>query len=336
MAEKPTIEQVQSHCDKITQTPIDGLVTSADWGKINFEVARPSLEMIFGICHQLKGLPLEILPEQQLRPMRDHLANVATLVDRIRTFSVEAGNPSGARDEIANGLRGAADNLYVECQTRVPFLALQKGDVQRNVEALNNAVRQGKAVVEDAQQLVEAKKKEFDGIIAAAREASASVGVAHFTGDFSGEAARLEASANTWLKWTAGLGVTTALAAVMIAVLLPVSDVTVTPHVVQVMTTKLIVLGLLFTATIWCGRMYKAAKHQAAVNGHRANALKTFQAFVKAASDDATRNAVLLETTHSIFSSTATGYLDGGDDPSSGPTRVLEVVRAATETATKA
>ena len=75
--------------------------------------------------------------------------------------------------------------------------------------------------------------------------------------------------------------------------------------------------------------MYKAAKHQAAVNRHRGNALKTFQAFVKATNDDSTRDAVLLETTRSIFALTNTGYLDtGGEGSSDGAVKVLEIVKS--------
>jgi len=89
------------------------------------------------------------------------------------------------------------------------------------------------------------------------------------------------------------------------------------------------VLLVLLTATVWCGRIYKALKHQITVNRHRANSLKTFQAFVKAASDDATRNAVLLETTRSIFTNSPSGYLEGSDSASDTNTKVLEIVKGA-------
>jgi hypothetical protein len=50
------------------------------------------------------------------------------------------------------------------------------------------------------------------------------------------------------------------------------------------------------------------------VNRHRALGLKTFQAFSAATSDNHTKDAVLMETTHSIFANTNTGLLN---EPSS-------------------
>ncbi|MFZ1547427.1 MAG: hypothetical protein WAT12_10065, partial [Candidatus Nitrotoga sp.] len=85
--------------------------------------------------------------------------------------------------------------------------------------------------------------------------------------------------------------------------------------------------------TIWCGRIYKALKHQSTVNKHRANALKTFQAFVKAASNDNTRDAVLIETTRSIFASSPSGYLDTTDTPSDPSTKVLEIIKGSSSSA---
>jgi hypothetical protein len=66
--------------------------------------------------------------------------------------------------------------------------------------------------------------------------------------------------------------------------------------------------------------------HQAVTNRHRALSLQTFQAFSAAASDDETRNAVLTETTRSIFASTASGYIDteSGQD---SPMKIVEISR---------
>lgn len=91
--------------------------------------------------------------------------------------------------------------------------------------------------------------------------------------------------------------------------------------------------GPAFTATIWCGRLYKALRHQSAINKHRANALRTFQTFTMAASDDETHNAVLMETTKSIFLLIPSGYLDNESTSGNGLT-VVEVVQHPTRAAT--
>ena len=108
-----------------------------------------------------------------------------------------------------------------------------------------------------------------------------------------------------------------------------------TLELLQYTTTRVVILGLLFTGTIWCGRIYRTNKHQQSVNKHRANALQTFQAFVEATSDPAVRDAVLLETTRSIFAITASGYLDDIDKSPDTGSRVVEVIKAASKTATE-
>ena len=81
--------------------------------------------------------------------------------------------------------------------------------------------------------------------------------------------------------------------------------------------------------------MYKTNKHQESVNKHRANALKTFQAFVEATNDPTVRDAVLMETTRSIFAFTPSGYLSESDRGPDAGSRVVEVIKAASKVATK-
>ena len=98
---------------------------------------------------------------------------------------------------------------------------------------------------------------------------------------------------------------------------------------------RIVILGLLFTGTIWCGRMYKTNKHQESINKHRANALQTFQAFVEATIDPAVRDAVLMETTRSIFTITPSGYLGEPDNRSETGSKVVEVIKVASKAATE-
>ena len=184
-------------------------------------------------------------------------------------------------------------------------------------------------MVDGTKKDIEKRRGEIGDIIVAAREAAADVGVAHFTVDFNAEADAQDLSAQKWLKTTAGLATGTILVALLM-VFVPVKADATTPQVIQIFTSKVVILGLLFTATIWCSRLYKAARHQGAINKYRANALKTFQAFTKAASDDDARNAVLMETTKSIFAIMPSGYLENESVPDGG-LKIVEVVKHATQ-----
>jgi anti-sigma28 factor (negative regulator of flagellin synthesis) len=101
--------------------------------------------------------------------------------------------------------------------------------------------------------------------------------------------------------------------------------------IVQFTITKIVVLSALFYGLSITNRNYKAHKHNGIMNKHRQNALSTFEIFSKAASaDDQTKNAILLETTHSIFSNQQTAYLksEGNSDSSN---KIIEIIKSATK-----
>lgn len=330
MANTALVDRVTNLAAAITQDSIDQLVSNPKWGTLNFEGARENLKLIFSLAGHLQSLPVEIVPDGPVTNFIQSLEQSSESIKLMREFSLEgSGNPTQSRDNIVARLKENAEQLLNVTQGWIAFLAYQKGDVQRNIEALNATVGQAKDIIAKAQTYANTSKQELDGIISAAREASASVGVAHFTSDFAGQAEALDRDAGTWLKWTAALAVATMVGAVL-SFLLPIPSGASNAVVIQFMTSKLVLLGVLFGATAWCGRIYRALKHQAAVNSHRANSLKSFQAFVKATADEGTRNAVLLETTRSIFAIASSGYLEGNDGPGDTGSKVLEIVKGAT------
>ena len=56
--------------------------------------------------------------------------------------------------------------------------------------------------------------------------------------------------------------------------------------------------------------------------------LQTFQAFSHAASDEQTKDAVLMEATRAIFGNTQTGYIDGVEVTPESKVKILEVVKS--------
>jgi len=331
MATEALTKQLRDLAEQCTSTPIDELLNNSDWGKINFEGCRPELERTYSMLNQFKLLPVELLPDVPIRQIADTLLPIKQSLDQIRAFTIENANPTATRDQLVNQIKSQADQFYTAGHLYIPFLAYQKGDVQRNINELTRSVEQASQLVDGTKKDIEQKRDEIGGIIVAAREAAASVGVAHFTADFNAESEVQDTNAERWLMSTAGMAAATLLAALAM-VFIPIQSNATSPQVIQMFTSKVVILGLLFTATLWCGRLYKAARHQSAINKHRANALRTFQAFTKAASDDAARNAVLMETTKSIFAITHSGYLDN-EPAQDGGLKIVEVIKQATQAA---
>jgi hypothetical protein len=328
MASINTIENIKNTIAEITSEPIDALITNqTKWGPLNFESSRIDLDLIFNLCHHLANLPIEILPENTANSVLGAINGCKAEVDKIRTFSIENNtNPTQQKDEIVGHIKRVGEALLIATQGWIPFLAFQKGDIQKNIAELNSAVSVAKGLIEAANVDIALKKKALEDIVSAARDASATVGVAHFTADFSSKEEKLEGEAKNWLIATAIFGLITVSAAAG-SFFIPLPSDSGSAGLVQFFTSKIILLAILLTATIWCGRIYKAIKHQAATNNHRANALKSFQAFVNATSDESTKNAVLLETTRSIFAIGSTGYLDPTEAGSDSGMKIMEIIK---------
>ena len=189
--------------------------------------------------------------------------------------------------------------------------------------------KQTQEILESARQHFEEIKAEADEIIKALREASADLGVSKYAETFSSEVVRLKRESLWWILVTALF----ATASLSMAIWFWNSTVTVDmslTQVVHLLVSKGVIFGLLFGSTIWCGKHFRATKHQEVVNRHRANALKTFQAFVQATIDSATKEAVLLETTRSIFTIASSGYLNSSDSANVDKLKVIEMIKGIT------
>ncbi|MRS01913.1 hypothetical protein EG832_01575 [bacterium] len=329
MASEANIKQLMDMITACIEKPIDDLVSNPNWGTINFEEARPELERFFSILNHLKVLPVGLLPDQAINTIIEQGKPVYTIVDSIKQFAIEQANPLEQRNRLVTQLKPAVDNFYTHSHLWIPFLAYQRGDIQRNIQELNKTVDESSKLLTAAKTDVKKKQGEIDQIITAAREASATVGVGHFTADFLAESTSQGKSAKKWLVATGVVAGLTLLAAGASMFYHPSLE---TSQLIQMTSSKLILLGLLFTATVWCGKLYKAAKHLEAVNKHRSNALKTFQAFTNAANDTSMKDAVLMETTKSIFALTQTGYLDSDGGHSDSGVKVVEVVKNGAQT----
>lgn len=314
MATQQAAEALRAEIGKALAFREKKLESRLEWGSITFEKASPDFRRVFELLSHLSVLPLEYLTDTAVSQIQSEATQVAEVFGRVDKFNIEQSSPTQTRDNLVNEVHGRADQLYTIASPWIPFLAYQKGDVAKNIEALTTSVGEAQTLIDGAKTTIKARQEEIEGIITQAREASAAAGAAVFTQDFRNEAASLDDEARKWLIGTAVGASATFLFAVAIW-LVPISGDD-PASVIQRFGGKLAALVVLFTGTLWCGKIYRALMHLSTVNRHRALSLQTFQAFSHAASDDATKDAVLMEATRAIFGSTPTGYLEskGGSE----------------------
>lgn len=334
MASEQEVEKILTLFNEVTEVEIADLIYDKDWGSINFESAKSDLERLYAICNHFKVLPIDQLPTDIANQIVLEATPISQTVNNIREFTIEQATPSEIRDQYVNEVKSNVDSFYKFAHIYVPYLAYQKGEIQNNIKQLTSSVSDAKALLDTTKEAVNQKNEEINKIIQAAREASASVGVAHFTADFQTESEIMEQQAKTWLIATSMLAGLSLAAAIYFLFATP--NLTTTASAIQYVSSKILILILLITATLWCGNLYKAAKHQAAANKFKGNSLKTFQAFVNATDDDGIRDAVLVETTRAIFSESATGYISSENSGTERSTKIVEVIKNGTQTVSAA
>jgi hypothetical protein len=215
-----------------------------------------------------------------------------------------------------------------------PFKVAQS-DWEKTLEAL------GASGLLDAEELIRQTSKkaqetlrEMESLSTKAKEAAAIVGVGQHASYFNDEVSDHRKASSYWLVLT---GLLAAIAAGyslwsfhQIAGTPAEGAVAWWPHLTY-LTSRLIVLSVIFFGMGWAARNYRAHKHNEIVNRHRQNALRTFETFARAADDKATKDAVLLEATKSIFGAQSSGYLSGEAEKVPSGT-VIEVLGKAIST----
>ena len=98
--------------------------------------------------------------------------------------------------------------------------------------------------------------------------------------------------------------------------------------IAQAIFGRAIIFGALGSAIFMCARNYRSHRHNAVVNKHRENALKTYQAFLKEAEeskDPATKAIVLNYAAKCIYAPQETGYdkIGGGKNATLDIRRIL-------------
>ena len=326
MATPGAVEELRAALATITKHDRAMLIRRAAWGEITFESAEADIDIVLSVAADLSNLPIEYLPEISASAIAQQIPQVAELLNEIDSFTIAHGSAADNRDNIAARLRDTTEAFHREAIIWIPYLAYRRGDVSENLERIREAVRSAESEAETIRNSLGAQRHEAQRIVNSIRESAADAGVAVFTKDFENEAAVVAAQSKAWLR-AAGIGgaLTIGFASLYGTFWPPLpADADAwdfTRHII----TKVSIIVLLVTATIWCGRMYRALIHQKATNRHRALSLKTFQAFVEATDDDRTKDAVLMATTNSIFANLQTGLVDQKTLASDAPLQFVEI-----------
>jgi hypothetical protein len=291
--------------------------------ELNFSALQEAFDELRELVNHLRTLPLDLLTPHLADVAKAQLQNLRPQFQAVQQFSLRTSQraPTAARDQVANTFVSETRNAISNLLPIIGYLgsfsyASTPSVIQDVTEEAQGAMKEMKRMVAEMEVIVEA-----------ARKASADVSVARHAQHFSDEAKKHGGSAGAWL-WVVGLSgaSTVALAVIQWILVWRHHDAMNASQSAQVIFSKALVFSVIISATVWCGRVYKAYRHNEIVNRHRANALSSFEALAEGTDDAATKNAVLIQATTSIFSPQPSGFSDA-DSESAGPSQLIELVR---------
>lgn len=327
-------ERLNDAIEKLSQVSPESLVRREKLGyELSFEAGIPFFTRTLKLFRDLRNCSLDGVSHSVLQQLANAATEALTEFENIQNFSIQQ-HPQDAlqvRDQLINRIRDRYDHYYKIITSQIAY-SIRKGTdfeaLEQQAREIINGMHQAR---EEQLRLQERIKSESEEILDSMRHAAAEAGVSQHAIHFKEEATRHEKVAKRWLAATISVGILAIVFVIYNVYFYSKAELVLSlTQNIQLALAKLIGFSILYFALIWTGRNYRAHRHNYVVNKHRQNALSTFQAFVKAAGDDATKNAVLIRSTEAIFSPAVSGYLIREPEPQ-GTSQVLEIVRGALE-----
>jgi len=298
---------------------------------LNFQNGIPVFERTLQLFRDLPESSLDKLPLQTLKQLKQAADNAVQGFNQIKEFNPAQSNPTQARDQLISTV---ANQYHGQFTLLAPIIAysVRKGtDFAILEQEARDTVDNMKSRAVEQEKAQKILLKETQSILDKVRQAAAEVGVAQHAIHFKEQADSHRNSSKHWLWAAVVAGLVTVLFALFSTFLyIKLSGAPSNLYEsIQMAVSRLLVFSVLSAATIWCGKNFSAHRHNQVVNTHRHNALRTFETFVKAATDPETKNAVLLQATQSIFALQRSGYL-GKDVEIQGQPQIVEILRQIT------
>ena len=294
---------------------------------------KENLNLVFALLTSLKILPLGPLPNSISESMNSLLVEFIRVLEDIDQFNIQHPNSSRTHENLVNTARDRAEKLYTHVATWLPFLAHQDAGIDQHIQQITESAQEAKDILAAAEtfhkemtEKINVRVEEIDSTMTVVREKAIAAGTGVFTEDFKKEADRLTCNGIKWLIATGAFAFATVSTAIVFAFCLqPPSDID-TGGMLQVVGSKIVLLGILFGTTIWCGRIYRSQMHQAATNKHRALSIQTVQAFHHASVDPTVKDAVVLEAARAIYAHVPIGLVDVAQQDQSS--KIIEITKA--------
>lgn len=331
MVERPQVKIIKDLIEPWLEEDLKKFLDREPWGALDFNHLTQTFEdQILPVFKNLRDLPIERLDEAALNDFQTQINTLNDTLGVLDNFSVTEPDATEQHPTITNAVNAQANALYNSAKAHLPYLMAQTKPGSKIEKELVDLEKELKASVKQSKKYV----SEVEALLAGVRTATAEKGVTGYTEFFDGEASSRDKSSDRWLT----LAVIFAMAASFIAWGLfsgyfspPQVDPELTEEsrflaFFQLFAGRFVLLGILLTAAIWCGRQFNVQQNLRAINKHRSDTLHTFREFIEAAQTMEGRDQVLQEATRAIFRPLPTGHIPPTAQGAEGSTSIVEII----------
>ncbi|NKC12649.1 MAG: hypothetical protein GKR94_10740 [Gammaproteobacteria bacterium] len=315
------LQEATESLERIQKFDVSSLPRESELGsELHFAEAVKPAELLIELYQRLSVAALQGFPDQTLGVIRDNANNNYQLFSKALEFKAAQQNPQNARNSIIKQINDAYQPAFQALHPFISYSLHRAADFQRLDSQARATLQSIKNKADDFDKEMEAHKNTAKNILDEIRSVAAEQGVSQQAHHFKEEAEKHEANAETWrsrtTKLAIGLGVYSVGSLFIHKV--PGLDPSDTYQSIQLVTSKVLIFGVIAYMLFLSARNFLSHKHNAILNKHRQNALLTFKALTDAAKEEENRDIVLNHASSCIFSPQDTGYVRASRNQSTG------------------
>lgn len=327
------IHDIARHVSFIANTK-DVLGTNTFEG-YDFSEILPRHLVVKKIANFLLNLPgddFRVFTEQQLSNIESVLSAIVGNYEEILSYNLDAKSFASEYSGIVRNYNLIFDDLIDNFSPIVSIMFISKdyinntlAEIVEEAKGHREAIEFNAISAEEWHGRVKEQNVKASSLVKSLEIALDNISIVKYSGIFNEEAKKNKTASYIWLfaVWT--LIITLVLFAFYI--LNEGSSTESTHSLIEIVSTRIIVISSLFVGLSLCIKNYNAQRHNQTINTHRQNALNTFEAFVKSAKGDSQiEQAILLEVTRTIFGNQHTGYSTSDNEIDSN-SRIVEIIK---------
>lgn len=307
--EEKVLEDLKRDIRRVQEFDPESLVQKERLGEMSFEGATAPAKLLIDLFARIPTDATDEFPFRQKKAIHEQAKATFALFEQILSFKISGGDPESTRTQYIDQLEKAYQSTFDALFPLISYLVSRTVDFA-SLESRGRAAIQ--AISDDKDKVLEAisqTAEQAETILQDVRDAAAEQGVTQTAKYFAEEAEKHGVAAGRWLIAVSIAAIVVVSYSVLTLFLSKWLTPATTFESAQIITSKLLVFGVLLYCLIQCIRSYSAHRHNHVTNKHRQNALMTYKTLAEAGSAPELRDAVLQHAAAAIYAPNDSGYL---------------------------